>query len=186
MSKGGGRRGAAEDGTRRAEERGRRERRRARRFRRGRRRGHLYRDRDRGRLLGVCAGIADYLGRPVWEIRLYVILGLLFMWHITVPAYCIAYFLMDEKPYYRRVTDRFEESPRADRRTKGRAGESSDLDGDAASAPKGSRREHALSNVQALRIARRKFDDIERRLRRMETCVTSSKFELQRELSKIS
>jgi hypothetical protein len=43
-----------------------------------------------------------------------------------------------------------------------------------------------MSNTETLRTAKDKFADIEVRLRSMESHVTSSKFELQRELRKIA
>lgn len=43
-----------------------------------------------------------------------------------------------------------------------------------------------MNNVQTMKVAKEKFSDIEQRLREMESHVTSSRFELQRELKKIS
>lgn len=157
---------------------GSRSRSKARRFRSA----HLYRDRQRKKLFGVCAGFADYVGRPPWEIRLYAFLALMFIPSVIVPVYFIAYFLMDDKPHYRRVTDRIEETldsaevPFEDTTTN-RQGQSM----------KSSKKKQVkMDNVQAMRSAREKFSDIEQRLRQMETHVTSSRFELQRELKKIS
>ncbi len=153
-----------------------------------RRTGHLYRDRDRKRILGVCAGIADHFGRSTWEIRLYAILGLVFLPSLTVPAYFITYFVMDEKPYYRRVTDRFDAAHNQRKRRRRRAGHDAafedHLEDNEAAEPQ--MREPELNNMQALKVAKDKFNDIEHRLRQMETHVTSSRFELQRELKKIS
>lgn len=42
-----------------------------------------------------------------------------------------------------------------------------------------------LNNEQAMKTAREKFADIEQRLRQMESHVTSSRFELQREFRKM-
>jgi len=151
-----------------------------------RRTAHLYRDRQRKKLFGVCAGVADYFGRPPWEMRLYAVLGLLVVPSLMIPIYFITYFLMEDKPLYRRVTDRFEETmvndddrepdPRAtsrNKRMKSAKGAGMSEDG-------------RLNNVQAMRAAREKFSDIEQRLRQMETHVTSSRFELQREFKKMS
>lgn len=151
-----------------------------------RRTAHLYRDRQRKKLFGVCAGVADYFGRPPWEMRLYAVMGLLFVPSVMIPIYFITYFLMEDKPLYRRVTDRFEETMVSD----------DDSWEDSRVGSKGKRMKSAkgagvsedgrLNNVQAMRTAREKFSDIEQRLRQMETHVTSSRFELQRELKKIS
>ncbi|MBO6556355.1 MAG: PspC domain-containing protein [Pseudomonadales bacterium] len=170
-------------------------------WRRARRRrtAHLYRDREHKKILGVCAGIADHFGRPSWEIRLYAVLGMVFIPQIVFPAYFVTYFFMDEKPYYRRVTDRFDDETerfygeRDDLRTEHsgkRSRESSDNRSGASKMAgkraRGAGQESKMSNVQAMKTARDKFSEIEQRLREMETHVTSSRFELQRELKKIS
>lgn len=138
----------------------------------------LYRDKDRGKICGVCAGAADYMDVETWHVRLFAVLGLVFVPSVAIPAYFIAYFMMDDKPYYRRVTDRYEEA------------EFEDLEDEQ---PVNTRNEKGkrtrvpeMSNTDAFRTAKEKFSDLEGRLRSMESHVTSSRFELQRELKKIS
>jgi phage shock protein C len=154
---------------------------------RKRKSARLYRDRQRKKICGVCAGVADYVGRPAWEIRLYAVLGLIFIPSVAIPSYFVTYFFMTDKPYYRRVTDRFEEgvdsreSERDDRKSrKSKRNRSEEKQSDAFE------REPVMSNVQAMKTAKDKFSDIEQRLRQMEGHVTSSRFELQREFRKIS
>ncbi len=150
--------------------------------RRHRRSGNLYRDSRSGKVCGVCAGIADYLGFATWKIRLAAVMGLLFIPQITLPMYFGLYFLMDDKPYFRRVTDRFDDTMadvteeamtvanrRGQKRTAGRPSETQNM-----------------NNVHAMRMAKEKFGDIEDRLQAMETHVTSSRFELQREFNRMS
>jgi phage shock protein C len=151
---------------------------------RRRRSAHLYRDRQRKKVCGVCAGFADYFGRPTWEMRLYAVLGLMFLPSIVIPSYFVAWFLMDDKPYYRRVTDRFDaetrgrhdESSRGNRKRRGRGEKMKQTDP----------AKPVMNNVQAMKTAKQKFSDIEQRLRVMETHVTSSRFELNQEFKKIS
>jgi len=142
-----------------------------------RRRGFgLYRDTRNKKVCGVCSGTAEYLGVQTWQVRLGAVFGLIFVPSIAVPAYFITYFLMDKKPYYREMTDKYVEShPEQEevRPMRKRKSQYSDS-------------KHTVSNVQALKTAKRKFSDIEDRLRSMEGHVTSSQFELQRELKKIS
>ena len=156
---------------------------------RRRKSAHLYRDRQRKKICGVCAGVADYVGRPVWEIRLYAVFGVIFIPSVVIPSYFITYFLMEDKPYYRRVTDRFEEA------IDGRDSEYDDRNSGKRNRPEErqfhgsndlSENDSAMSNVQAMKTAKNKFSDIEQRLRQMEGHVTSSRFELQREFRKIS
>lgn len=59
----------------------------------------LYRDKTNAKLLGVCAGIADYTGVNVFWIRMALVL-LVISTGIFLPAYFIAGLLLDKKPPY--------------------------------------------------------------------------------------
>lgn len=59
----------------------------------------LWRKPDDGKLMGVCAGIAEYLDIPVRLLRVIVVLSLFFgLFMITVSAYFILGFVLDVKP----------------------------------------------------------------------------------------
>lgn len=61
-------------------------------------RSRCYRDSENGWILGVCAGLADYLGLPVWAVR---VTAVVLIWFFIVPAvvaYFVAALLMPEKP----------------------------------------------------------------------------------------
>lgn len=167
-----------------------RDRRRRERARRARRRRHtslrsrlisgkgLYRDTRNKKICGVCAGIADYLSVENWKVRLVAVAGVFFMGQIVIPAYFIACWLMDPKPYYKQVTDRFDELD-------------DEFDDDEIEKVRTYRRKKSdrapkINTARIFRTARAKFADIEERLRAMESHVTSSRFELQRELRKIA
>ncbi|MEX1237938.1 MAG: PspC domain-containing protein [Pseudomonadales bacterium] len=138
----------------------------------------LYRDKRRGKICGVCAGVAEYLEVDTWQVRLVAVLGLIFVPSVAITVYFITYFLMDDKPYYRRVTDRYKDADATD--------VYDDVYDDGYDDAGDSRGGPRLGNAEALRTAKDKFSDIEVRLRNMESHVTSSKFELQRELRKIA
>lgn len=58
----------------------------------------LYRDPERGMILGVCTGIAEYFDWPVWLTR---VGALALLWFFVVPvivAYLVAAVLMRERP----------------------------------------------------------------------------------------
>lgn len=57
----------------------------------------LYRDKQHGKLLGVCAGIADYTGVDVLWVRLAFII-LVISTGFFLPAYFVAGILLDKKP----------------------------------------------------------------------------------------
>ncbi len=135
-----------------------------------RRTGRLYRDTRREKITGVCAGIANYFGMEAWVVRCAALTGLIFMPQIVFPAYWVAYFLMDKQP-----TDEQSESMRKRKRKR-------DQHNHTSPAPElGSR----LSPRRSLRTVEVDLNAIELKLRRMESHVTSGKYELQRELHKI-
>ncbi|NQD38728.1 PspC domain-containing protein [Permianibacter sp. IMCC34836] len=56
----------------------------------------LYRDPAHGKVAGVCAGIGQYFGWPVWPIRFAVVLLAVFTQVFPlVAAYLIAWFILD-------------------------------------------------------------------------------------------
>jgi phage shock protein C len=57
----------------------------------------FYRDKVNGKLMGVCAGIADYTGVDVLWIRLAAVI-LVFSTGIAIPAYFAIGFLAEKKP----------------------------------------------------------------------------------------
>jgi phage shock protein C len=62
------------------------------------RRFRLWRNRDRGMLAGVCAGIADYLGVEPIVVRIIAALGLIFFFPPTAIGYVILALALPPKP----------------------------------------------------------------------------------------
>lgn len=60
----------------------------------------LYRDKHNGKLMGVCAGIADYTGINVFWIRFAAIASIFITGGPSIIAYFIAGFLLNKKPPY--------------------------------------------------------------------------------------
>lgn len=128
----------------------------------------LYRDPERARIVGVCAGIARYYGMEPWVVRCIAVTGLLFFPTIVFPAYWIMYFVMDKPPRREGNAAFADAAPQArDHRSP---------------APELGPR---LSPRYSLRDVRAEFTEVELRLRRMESHVTSGRYELQRELNRI-
>lgn len=134
----------------------------------------LFRDPSRKRIAGVCAGLADYFGTDPWVVRSIALCMLIFtpLSGVTFMAYWVAYFVMDPKPYdydgeAALVEEREVMPKRSDR-------------------PRRRGREDSVVSRVKFRAVRSNFDEIETRLRSLESYVTSTQFELQRELSKIS
>lgn len=124
----------------------------------------LFRDPYNRRIAGVCAGFARYFGIEAWVARLLAFTGFLFLPSLVLPAYFIAYLLLD-KPG-RDMADRVD-NLRSDHRSP---------------APEFGPR-HAPR--RSLRQVHADLTDAELKLRRMETHVTSNQYALRRELDKL-
>ncbi len=116
----------------------------------------LYRDPRQGRLGGVCAGLADYLGFEVWVVRLVAVIALLFGWGVTFLLYMVAWFMLEKRP--------------------------ADLPSQQGSGIKQHTWQQGNSPQTALDEASRRLAEMERRLQQMERCVTSSAYRVRREL----
>ena len=58
----------------------------------------LYRDKQNGKLMGVCSGIADYTGVNVFWVRMGLIMLTFALSGMTIPLYFIAGMLLNKKP----------------------------------------------------------------------------------------
>lgn len=113
----------------------------------------LYRDRRRGMILGVCAGIADYFGVSPLLVRVLALIGLFAFTLPFVFAYFLAAVIIPGKPedlYASGAEEMFWRSVRTEPR-------------------------------QTVRELRHRFREMERRLRAMESWVTSKEYKLHRE-----
>lgn len=137
-------------------------------FSSGYRTRRLYRDPKRGKIGGVCAGLARYFGFETWVVRCMALTGLIFMGSIVVPAYLIAWVVLEKVP---RVEDDLERA----------SGGNGDREYASPAPELGPR----FSPRRNLRDAQADLDQLELKLRRMETHVTSGQYELQRELNRI-
>lgn len=137
----------------------------------------LERDDENAKIVGVCAGIANYYGVEAWVVRCIAVTGLLFFGSIVFPAYWIMYFVMDDP----KSADKKQRglSRRRSRRN------SAELEGERTEMASRRQRKEGESPRRNLRNVQADLQEVELRLRRMETHVTSGQYELQRELHKI-
>lgn len=136
----------------------------------------LYRDPEHGPLFGVCTGIADYLGIEPWIVRVLTVLGVVCIFWIVVPAYIIAIFVMDKKPYDEEemtpVHGRYRRSRRRYSRT--REGYTRTVDEFSDSAAKS-------SMIFRIGLVKRDIAQMEKKLSRMEHYITSGRYRLDEE-----
>jgi phage shock protein C len=153
----------------RPEQRRRRRHRRHRRFDESREPGYrttkLYRDTRRQKVAGVCAGLARYFGVETWVVRCVGVTGIIFMPSIVIPAYLIGMFVIPKMPSPEAAAD-LARTPQDHRSPAPELGAK-------------------LSPRNSLSTAQAALDQVELKLRRMESYVTSGQYELQRELKRI-
>jgi phage shock protein C len=121
-------------------------------------RTRFYRDKRHGKVLGVCAGIADYTGFDITLIRICMIAALFLSSGSIIPIYFIAGWISPTKPrdldYVDREDERFWQGVRA-------------------------------SPARGARDIRSRFRDIDRRLADIESYVTSENRSLASEIEQL-
>lgn len=124
----------------------------------------LYRDPVNGKLMGVCAGIANYLGAEIWLIRILVVSAALLGGSFLVVLAYVAFTLMLEKqPYEYQETVK----SRRDHKLKSKAWQA------------GQPASKLLDNIDS-DLAR-----VDRNVRAIEAYVTSDAYKVNREFSKL-
>lgn len=129
-------------------------------------RGHLYRDKSQKKIAGVCAGIAGHLGIDTWKIRVLAVVGLFLMPSVVFTSYWVLYFVLDDKPFYKQVTDRFPDLSLSVEKEPMRK--------------RNSGNEPPVNQAHTLRRVKQLFVDNEDKLRVLEAFITSPRFELNR------
>jgi|SRR5690625_190887 len=113
----------------------------------------FYRDRRNGKIMGVCAGLADYFGWNVTLIRVLAIIALIWFSALTFVIYFALGFLLPVKPKRLYDWDANEDYWRSVRR----------------------------SASETFRDVRHRFRELDVKLQRMEGYVTSGRYDLDRE-----
>lgn len=112
----------------------------------------LYRNRERGRIFGVCAGLADYFGISPFLVRIAAVIALFMFPPPTIICYLLATLLIDRAPAFQYESD----------------------------AEKEFWRQLRLKPSESLSRLRHRYREQEQRIRNMEAFVTSSEAKLHR------
>lgn len=113
----------------------------------------FYRDPRHGKLMGVCAGVADYFGWNVRTTRILAIIALLWFNALAVVTYLVLGCMLPTKPDTLHDWDADEEYWRSVRRSAG----------------------------DTFRDVRHRFRELDMKLQHMEGYVTSSRYDLDRQ-----
>lgn len=134
----------------------------------------LFRDPERGKIAGVCAGIAEYFGWELWLVRIIVVSGVLLSGSFFLVAYVAAWFILDKKQNVLAKSQAGNWQPAHQGVTTEEAVEVKAKVWQAGEPPR-----------QAFYDINKRFSNMETRLRKMETYVTSSEFQLSREINRL-
>ena len=129
---------------------------------------HFYRDRDRAILGGVCAGLAEYLGFNLKVTRILAFIAFLTAMPVAVVAYLAAVFLVPSESHNARDVAAGRHFCRRRRRK-------SKKETEPVESPKSS----IASEIN------RHCESLDERLRRLEKHVTSKRYQLDQELSRL-
>jgi phage shock protein C len=150
--------------------------------------GSLHRDPSKGKIAGVCAGIAEYFGMEIWLVRILTLTG----FFLLAPpfffvGYIAAWFILEKKPRGLSTKPRDDEfSPRGNHsKAKGKGWHNVTEEESEKVVVKSKVWQAGEPPKQAFVDIKQRFEKNESRLRKMETYVTSSEFQLNRELSKL-
>ena len=145
-------------------------------------RSELYRNPVKGKIAGVCAGLADYFGWETWLVRILVVSGVLFGMPFLIFIYVAAWFILDKAPQSssKASHDSFENMNSA----KSHQSVNDDISNESI---KVKRRVWQAGEPpkQAFYDISRKFKLLERKLQVMEHYVTSPEFTVSREINKL-
>ncbi|ART78975.1 envelope stress response membrane protein PspC [Oceanisphaera avium] len=120
---------------------------------------NMYRDKRRGKLGGVCAGIAHKLGVEPWLVRIIAVTCLLFTSFLTLIFYIAAWLMLDDKP---------------------------SLSEAASDHIKSTSWEAGLSSDEALTRLDQRLQGINSRISTLERLLTSEEFRLRREFNDLN
>lgn len=123
-------------------------------------RGTLYRYPEEGKVAGVCAGIAHHFNLEPWLVRVLVVAGAILSGSFFIVGYVALWFILDKAP------------------------------ASAYSAEKSVQLKSQIWQAgepprQAMRDLNEQFSRLEKRLRSLEGHVTSTEFQLNRQISRL-
>lgn len=146
------------------------------------RRGELFRIPSKGKVAGVCAGVADYFGWETWLVRILLVSGILLGMGWFIVIYIAAWFILDKKP-----GDRDVNTPHSKFGKKVHDKVTEDLADFAGESIKVKSRiwQAGEPPKQAFKDIRHKFESMEKELQKIERYVTSAEFTVSREINKL-
>lgn len=143
----------------------------------------LYRDPSRGKIGGVCAGIADYFGMETWLVRILVVSGVLLGLQFFIVVYIAGWFILDKKPMAKKSVNAgmHSNNEQANHTTTNKEDDVTER----SIKVKAKVWQSGEPPKQAFYDIRHKFSSLEQELRSIEKYVTSPEFTVAREINKL-
>lgn len=149
-------------------------------------RGELYRNPSRGKIAGVCAGLADYFGWETWLVRILVVSGVLFGMPFLILGYVAAWFILDKTPKSQQTfTDKRHCGKASRHQSHYNSADNEDQMANESIKVKARIWQSGEPPKQAFHDIRRKFRALEGKLQAMEHYVTSPEYTVAREINKL-
>jgi phage shock protein C len=138
----------------------------------------LYKNPDKAKLCGVCAGLSEYFDLETWVVRLIAISFFLFSGGTAVVAYFVACFIMDPKPGSKSNKGCFGKDKRPHKPS---ASEERQYKASVKDVWK-----KGKAPTETLQKVEDSFSAMENKLQAMESYVTSKKYQLEKEFEKMT
>lgn len=153
----------------------------------GKPKGELYRNVEQGKIAGICAGIADYFGWEIWLVRILLVSGVLFGMPFSTTffifSYIAAWFILNKAPKKSARTD-YGVNENSYGQSQSNQKQHADVI-DESIKVKARVWQAGEPAKQALYDISRKFRLLERKVQAMEQYVTSTEFDVSREINKL-
>lgn len=147
-------------------------------------RGELYRNPSKGKIAGVCSGVADYFGWETWLVRILIVSGVLLGMPFLVMIYIAAWFILDKSPAEKNAQGKQEKGFNSSTPSQKQQQAQDDITQSSIKV-KGRIWQAGEPPKQAFHDIKRKFQSLEGQLQSMEKYVTSPEFTVSREISKL-
>ncbi|GAC25525.1 MAG: PspC domain-containing protein [Alteromonadaceae bacterium] len=150
-------------------------------------RGELTRDPDKGKIAGVCAGVAEYFGIELWLVRILVVSAFfLTAGTFVVVSYVAAWFILEKKSTRHGASSAKNARHQGGQSTSsGKGWQNANDDEEEKVKVKSKVWQSGEPPKQAFADIKQRFEKNEVRLRQIETYVTSAQYQLNREINNL-
>jgi phage shock protein C len=154
-------------------------------------RGELFRNKRNGKIGGVCAGVADYFGMEAWLVRILTITAfLLLAGPFVLVGYIALWLILEDKSGAKSHTSSHKGFANAQQSSNtstydGKGFKNSPFNDHHKVEVKSKVWQSGVPPRQAFIDIKQQYENVENKLRRLESYVTSKEFEINREINRL-